>query len=93
MIEYSQEDSSKDIVKNTRKINGDSLQFISKIEKNLDNFNLENIIKQLEERGISFSKEETEKVSQSLGITDLTQEKAQEIQKPINEQNKDDEGR
>lgn len=97
MIEYSQGDSSRDIVKNSQKNSEDALHFIGRIEKSLDNFNLENIMGELGKRGISFSKEETEKVVQSLGITNLKEEKTQEIQKNTNEQEqeqtKDDEGR
>ena len=95
MIEYSQGDSSRDIVKNIQKNKEDTSLFIGRIEKSLDNFNLENIMKELRDRGISFSKEETEKVAPSLGITNLKEEKTQEIQKTTNEQEqtKDDEGR
>ena len=78
---------------NSRRIKENSFKFINEIEKNLGNLTLENIMKQLEEKGIHFSEEEMNKVTQILGrTTNLTQEKAQEIQKPI-EQNKDDEGR
>ena len=63
MFEYSQDDSSREIIGNSRRIKENSFKFINEIEKNLGNLTLENIMKQLEEKGIHFSEEEMNKVT------------------------------